>query len=84
MSKILAFTLSMFVMPAVFPTSEAAESHNPAKSGPLAYAIALKDTFNQFGVLDIATGTFHPIAELPNPAQGIARDAEGGIYIVEQ
>ncbi len=95
MSKTLPLTLSMLALTGIITAgtgklpsrrvtpNSSAESHKPAKSGPLAYTVALKDTFNQFGVLDIGTGTFHPIAGLPNPAQGIGRDAEGGIYIVD-
>ena len=84
MSKTLAITFAMTAaMLAGTGIPNSRRTLPAAKSGPLAYAVALQDTFNQFGVLDIGTGMFHPIADLPSPAQGIARDAEGGIYIVD-
>ena len=55
-----------------------------AKRAPLVYAVAVSDNVTQFGVLDIGTGVFHSIADLPDSAQGIGRDAEGKIYIVDQ
>ena len=61
-------------------------SNQRGKPGPIAYAIAFNpvDPFGgtQFGFLDIGTGTFLAIANLPNGAQGIARD-KGQIFAVD-
>jgi hypothetical protein len=66
------------------PTTSRAAAQPGGKPGPLAYAI----TVNQFGVLDIGSGRFHLIADLPNAVVGsqvqcIARDAQGKIYVVD-
>jgi hypothetical protein len=50
--------------------------HHPAL-GPLAYAISFDGSVGQFGVLDIGSGVFNVIADLPNPGQGLAKDAKG-------
>jgi len=64
----------------------AAEASEKTSSGPLAYAIAGNaptTSTAQFGILDSGTGAFHGIADLPNSGQGIARDRQGKIYIVD-
>src|SRR5689334_1504495 len=62
-----------------------ARGHESA-SGPLAYAVVsdgLGAPTTKFGILDIGSGQFHAIAELPGSAQGIARDAEGKVYVID-
>src|SRR5262245_37876396 len=54
-----------------------------AKPGPFSYAVALNTGANRFGTLDIGSGAFHTIANLPNGGQGIASDANGRIYVVD-
>jgi outer membrane protein assembly factor BamB len=53
-------------------------SREAAKPGPLTYAISFNPLDPlagvQFGALDIGTGMFHLIADLPHAVQGIARD----------
>ena len=99
MVKMLSLVLSLLTVQTVMMAGSGrfvlrrevqAEFHAPggnvAKPGPLAYAIAL-DAFtplSRFGVLDISTGVFHLIADLPpDSTQGIARDAEGKLYGVD-
>jgi len=69
------------------PTHSPAAVHQGTKPGPLAYAIAVNPADPvppaRFGVLDIGSGMFHPIADLPNGVQGIGRDGEGRLYVVD-
>jgi len=71
------------VLSATFSTASSAEREEP---NSLAYAIAFNplapQSGTQFGFLDIGTGTFQLIADLPNGAQGIARD-NGTIFAVD-
>jgi hypothetical protein len=63
----------------------AARGHESG-SGPLAYAVVSNGPgapTTGFGILDIGSGQFHAIAELPGSAQGIARDAQGKVYIID-
>ena len=71
--------------PLAGPTLSANASKAPARPDPLAYAISVNPLNNlgQFGILDIGTGRFHRIKDLPNGAQGIGRDAAGTIYVVD-
>jgi len=65
------------------PAALRAIDHATAKPGPLAYAVAFEDFLSQFGVLDIGSGVFHQISDLPHGAQGIGKDAAGRIYVVD-
>jgi hypothetical protein len=71
------------VLSATFSNASSAEREKPDS---LAYAIAFNPldplSGTQFGFLDIGTGTFQLIADLPNGAQGIAR-ADGKILAVD-
>jgi hypothetical protein len=58
-------------------------SLNAAKPGALSYAVAVNEGATLFGTLDIGAGTFHAVATLPTGAQGIARDARGRIYVID-
>ncbi len=66
------------------PAALRATGHATPKSGPLTYAVPFNDFLGQFGVLDIGSGVFLQISELPHSAQGIGKDAEGRIYVVDQ
>jgi hypothetical protein len=87
------FTLQVVIMagtgkpgrPLAAATLSADASKAPARPDPLAYGISFNpfSDLGQFGILDIGTGRFHRIADLPNGAQGIGRDAAGTIYVVD-
>jgi hypothetical protein len=53
--------------------------------GPTGYALGLdaERGVTQFGVLALDTGTFIPVADLPNSAQGLGRDEHGKLYLVD-
>src|SRR5262245_27051672 len=59
------------------------QKHHSPTTGPLAYALAFDGSMGQFGVLDIGSGVFSVIADLPDSGQGLARDAKGRLYTVD-
>jgi len=63
----------------------AAQAHKKQQPGPIGYALGFdaERAITQFGVLVIGTGTFDPIADLPNSAQGLGRDSHGQLYVVD-
>src|SRR5262249_25430286 len=48
------------------------EKHPSPTTGPLAYALAFDGSVGQFGILDIGSGVFSVIADLPDSGQGLA------------
>src|SRR5262245_34304039 len=60
-------------------------AHKRQQPRPIGYAVGLDSArgITQFGVLDIATGAFVPIADLLNSAQGLGRDEQGRLYAVD-
>ena len=58
-----------------------------AQPAPVAYAFGFEDLVNgptRFGVLDIGSGSFYRGVDHSQLAQGLARDAHGRIYIVDE
>lgn len=61
------------------------QAHKKQQPDPIGYAVGfdLERALTQFGVLSLGTGTFVPIADLPNSAQGLGRDERGALYVVD-
>jgi len=66
--------------PASFP-----QAHKKQLPSPIGYAVGFDSVraITQFGVLLIGTGTFVPIADLPKQVQGLGRDEQGRLYVVD-
>jgi len=86
----IAFALGIAILLLAFAQRQhtmAAALSEPrqARSGPLAYAIAPTPGYSAtiFGLLDIGTGTFHPISTTPTLASGIAKDARSRLYFLD-
>src|SRR4029079_11611272 len=58
------------------------KKHDP---GPVGYALGFDSAraITQFGVILIGTGTFVPVADLASSAQGLGRDEQGRLYVVD-
>ena len=67
--------------------SPAAKGQVPKKHdpGPVGYALGFDSAraITQFGVILIGTGTFVPVADLASSAQGLGRDEQGRLYVVD-
>jgi hypothetical protein len=81
-------SLLTLLLVAVVPSAPRADEranqkHHSPSTGPLAYALSFDGSLGQFGVLDIGSGVFSVIADLPNSGQGLGRDAKGHLYTVD-
>lgn len=84
MIGVLVAALATVLAQAQSPASSG-QAHKKPQPGPIGYALGFDSAhaITQFGVLVIGTGTFAPIADLPNSAQGIGRDEQGRLYVVD-
>src|SRR5262249_6997136 len=70
------FLLALSLLVAQSPASAARRRTGASLAYAIAFTPAAHFASTQFGYMDIATGRFQMIADLPNGAQGIARDSE--------
>jgi len=67
------------------PPASKGQVHKKQDPGPIGYALGFDSAraITQFGVILIGAGTFIPIADLANSAQGLGRDEQGRLYVID-